>query len=803
MRRLLEGARTSVRKGPRTSVRLVILATLALAACEVDSGDEEPDPFCTIEPTAVTVQTGAVVRFTAECSHRVILDERMDANGAYITRVDFIDWTAPLVPGDVEAVVYPEGFPSVTAAAQVTVLEDPIELPNPTIWRARRGHWQPSFNPGGTLIGSLTFDAGSIAIWDSETLQFVESSDQIGVGAFSWHPDNPTGLLISGGSRDNFGFRALADFDWAQEHVTRWYTHSGFSGLAYSPDGNYVAGWSDGAIWIDRVATDGFTAFLQLLDVVPQIWTWAGAVGLPELDDNEILTLPISSPVENAYFTEDSSELVVAFGNQQQTVAFTFFDVETGLESRTVIPGGADCGIPDAWDCPIAYFIPHPDGERMIGYGQWRARGESQAVPARVFVASMSDGALEYVPDVGIIPGRVEGLLASPDGRYVATQTLTVDSGSLYGDNYHDGIHLALFDLQRLEWTWTLFSHDFETSRPVVLPSLVAWNDPDRILVNTTESPIDDQGVLQYLDPEDGSVIQTQVLPQGPHERTRWSPDGERAYWFGDPAANNVRSERGYPSLIVYDADGQVLWGDVFSGADWVTSDPDTVVTTGDDGLSWRNAETGEIERTTPLSVGVESIALSDDQSLLIGWNNGAGGHILQDVETGERLNDMITGAVLTPPYDWTPEGLIVDSLGNAWNPETRENSQLGAPWGTPTVDDSDMIDWCFDDCGSGDQICSRRCEASFIPTCFSYSPSGNRLAIGEGALGDAQYRPDVPVLSQIRVIDVRTGVERGVFPIRTGIREGCSLDWHPTRDELLIGSWDIIWNLDITTELE
>lgn len=755
-----------------------------LPACEVTSGDEEPDPFCTIEPSEITVQAGATVRFTAECSHRVILDERMDANGSYITRVDFIDWFAPLVPGDFEAVVHPEGFPNVTAVAAVTVIEDPIPYPTDTIWRMRRGLWRPGFSPGGTLLGALDFDDGGFVIYDAETLDHVGGTERIGIWGFGFHPDDQTGVVIN-------SYAGVVAFDWSAHEVTRTFVPlDGLDQSVYSPNGEYVAAWSDEAVWLDRVATDGATAVLALLDTIPPVWAWRAAIGLPELEEDELLTLPFSSPVTHAYFTADSSELVVHFGSGTDTVALVFIDVETGLESRTVIPGGEGCLNHEADGCPRALFVPHPDGERIIGYGHYS--GTPVFMP-RVFVASLADGRLEYVPDGGALGGEPAGLAVDPDGRYVVVASYFPGTG---------GRGLAMHDLERFEWPWV---YDPTTSGGPgrLTPQLVAWHHPDRILANTTESGIDKQGVLLYIDPEDGSVIRTQVLPHGPVGRARWNPDGTRAYWFGDPAVNNIRLERGIDNVIVYDADGRVLWSELGTSADWVNSDPDRLITTMGNDLVWRNADTGEVERTTTLSTPVTSVAVNDEGTMVVGWNNGAGGNILQDLETGERLNALINGADLAPPYDWTPEGLIVDSRGHAWNTETRENSQLGAPWVGPGDVESDMIDWCFAGCTLGDSVCSGRCGAHTIPTCFAYSPSGNRVAIGEGTYGGGAASPEGPLLSQIRVLDVRTGVERGVFPIQNGIRAGCSLDWHPTRDELLLGSWDIVWNLDITTSLE
>ncbi len=764
-----------------TNATVVLAGVLLLTSCDLFGGDEQADPqFCTIEPTEVTVQTGAIVRFTAECSGQIIIDERSDVNASYISRTDQLDWFAPLIPGEFEAVVHLEGDSSVRAVAQVTVLEDPIAHPTPTLWRARRGHHRPAFSPDGSQIAALTHDKGALQIWDAQTLDLVEQYDGFGVAGFGWHHTDPSRMVINGGP-------GVVDFDFVERHVTRSYApRYALEYSVYSPDGNHIAAWDDEAILLDEVATDGHTASLFF----ESAWYWGHAEGLPDLDDDELLVLAIDAPVSDAWFTEDSSELVIAFGGPYYTLAFTYIDVVTGLEVRTVIPGGADCANQDADDCPRGYFVPHPDGERMIGYGQYS--GTSQATPPRVFVASWLDGELEYVPDVGVIPGDLREIAVSPDGRYVATQTFTHESGALFDDSPRTGRHMALYDLERLEWVWTQFPEITVDTSPFYtdVHRLVDWVEQDRILMNTTEDPIDDQGVFAYLDPADGSIIQEQALPDGAVERVRWNPDGTRAYWFG------LQATKG-PNLIVYDSNGTVLWSDSVTGADWIKSEPDQIVTSGDD-LMWRDADTGEELRSAELSVEVSSIALNDGQTLVIGWNNGAGGHILQDVETGERLNDMITGAVLTAPYDWTAEGLIVDGDGNAWNPETRENSTLGAPWSMPDVE-SDVLQACFDSCTTGESVCRTQCQAQAV--CFAFSPGGGRVVIGEAGF-NFQVPDATPEVLQFRVLDYPTLRERGVFEARK-TRESCSMHWHPTRDELLFGSRDLVRNLDITTSLE
>ncbi|MCA9563186.1 MAG: hypothetical protein KC561_06840 [Myxococcales bacterium] len=759
------------------------LALGALPSCGLfDSDDPEEEKFCTIEPTEITVQTGASVTFAAECSGQLVIDERSWVNGSYIAATDNIAWSAPLIPGEYEAYVYLGSDPSVRATAAVTVLEDPIDLPSPTVWRIQRGQHDINFSPDGSSIASL--GATALSIWDADTFQQVGITDHIGASGFDWNPVEEGHFVLNGGTiRYIGGYSGVVELDAQSNAITRSYVpRDAIGGSAYSPDGRYILAYDGGTIWLDEVATDGHTAWIQLRDdLVPSVWVWQDAVGMPELEDDELLALPISTPVSYAYFTEDSSQVVIMWGNPiengsiREVTGWTYIDVETGLEAATFAAPHD------------GFWVPHPDGVRFVGGGF-----ENGLVGASVYITD-ENGDLAYQPDWGTMPGYMSMVAVSPDGRYVAVQTLTPDSPDA---EVATGYHLGVFDLQRLEWLWTIFPEENVDGARVFndVPILVAWDDADRILVMQGErGAVWGNRTMGYVDPMTGDLIHRQVMPNGPVERVRWNPDGTRAYWLGFPLSN-VNQDK----LLVYDEHGQLLWYDDVAGADWVESEPDQIITIGAGGLAWRNADTGEVIRTASLSTGVGSIAVSDDQTMVIGWNNGAGGHILQDIETGERLNALITGADLTRPYDWTPDGIIFDDTGKSWNPQTQTNARLPAPYSMPNVE-SDVIDWCFEDCTNGNQTCTQRCEAR--PVCFTFSPTGGRVAIAESGINRGMPE-EVQAMQQIRILDYPTLVERGVFEAHN-IGSSCSMDWHPSRAELLVGSDDLIWSLDITTTLE
>ena len=765
----------------RTRVGAMTL-TILLAGCPAT--DETEPGFCTISPSSATVNTGEQVSFSAECSGQITIDERAYVNAAFITRVDEMVWTAPLIPGEYEAVVYVEGDPDARAVATVTVLEEPVSVPTRTVWRVQRGHRHVRLSRDGERLASLSTE-GALTVWDPETFDVMGNADQLGVSGFAWHPTDPDVYVMNG-----IGF---ADFNWREQHITRTYSVGSlaFANSEYSPDGNHVIAWDAGNVWLDDVATDGHTLALAK----------PGRDDCYEFPDGEVLCgealyiahrrgdpdtgstgLPIRGAPLYALFSDDSSEVAVAFGdtNVTGTDALVVFDTASGAELRSTVlsdPCPRD-------QCFSGLFVPHPDGLTMVGYGQVASSRPNLGGLFRVITASLETGQLDSANDPGRLRGSARNILLSPDGRRAAVQTHHLD----------DGLGLAMYDLVAERYLWSQLEITLEGGSPVrrEVPVLEGWFEDERIVVLVEPGATSRQQVLAYMNPDDGAVVQRQIAPNAGVERVRWNPTGTRAYWFATALSNVVRDK-----LIVYDAAGAFLWSDEVVGADWIASEPDQIVTVVGNVLSWRDATNGDVLRTATLTEEVSSIAISDDQTMVIGWNDVRGGHILQDVMTGERLNDMITGAVLARPYDWTPEGLIFDDSGQAWDPATRTNSTLGVGLGVPEAG-TDLLRECFEQCRRGEAICQVQCAAQI--RCFAWSPDGQFVAVGEGPDPGVEISRDIygsPV-HQIRVIDITTGDEVGFHHAR---EQGytCSMDWHPTENQLLIGSNDLLWNLDVT----
>ncbi|HEX9635953.1 MAG TPA: WD40 repeat domain-containing protein [Acidobacteriota bacterium] len=273
---------------------------------------------------------------------------------------------------------------------------DPVPTSNPYIHWNRS--WEVAFRPDGSMIAGGSTDEPKLRLWRVPSLEALQTFGSHGeaIEALAWHP---AGKLLASGSRD----RTIKI--WDSESGAELHTLSGHDGwvwdLAWSPDGR-------------RLASAGYD----------------GAVKLWDAEQGRLLeTLPISELPLFAVTWSSDGKLLAAGGKQGP---IWIWDAET-LASRPALRG-------------------HESGVACLSFGgpdRLASGGWDRLV--KIWSATEAKQELE----LGGHRGAIHDLVASPDGRYVAS--ISTD-GSLIIWNADNGslverIHGSSEGMRSLDWS--------------------------------------------------------------------------------------------------------------------------------------------------------------------------------------------------------------------------------------------------------------------------------------------------------------------------------------------------------------
>ena len=392
-------------------------------------------------------------------------------------------------------------------------------------------------------------------------------------------------------------------------------------------------------------------------------------------------------------------------------------------------------------------LAPHPDGQHLVGLSPKRSVTKWDAKSGAVVYASDE-------PPEHVLSGQAarDGIAVSPDGRLVAVSTWTRAT-----DDFRAFFSLGVFDLEAAEWLWI----ERESPR-------LGGFSPNgaHLLVRPFDFQLQFRSsVLQLRDPKDGAVIRTQILPEAETKLVRSSPDGDRVFWLSAPDKVSNRSTAAGASLknrsllAVYDDVGKLLWSHyVQLGAQWVQDNNAEILTAEDDQLVRRNADTG-----ASLREGTDADLLAE----IAGQS---------DVERSH------------------PDGaLTAKAEGGAARVYTANGTQAMQLL-------AESSSWCMTNCGPEQPSCANACATKV--DCVAWSPSGDRLVIGESASESRTAAgPSIsrgPGIQQLRVVAWPGGEELQRVLV-TDLDPGCSLSWHPSGDALFFGAHGELMKLDLS----